>query len=107
MLLVIYRPSIRLIVQHLNSFRSTLALRQNKVLFLSYNIVRFSASDPTDPKDFGPPGSVSRTNPLLCKKVGKTLISTGFGLLYDLKTDANVPSKSNKQKNFASVLEGH
>ncbi len=70
-------------------------------------------SDP-DPYVFGPPGSGSgssshrygsRIRILLSssKIVGKTLITTVLWLLFDvlsLKNDVNVPSKSNKQKNF-------
>jgi hypothetical protein len=70
--------------------------------------------DPPDPHFFGPPGSGSG---YISQRYGsgsfyhsaqivrKTLISTVLGLLFDflpLKTDVNVPSKSNMQKNCFS-----
>ncbi len=65
---------------------------------------------PPDPYVFGPPGSVPVHHYLYgsgsfnhqAKIVRKTLISTVFLLLYDflsLKSDLNVPSKSNKKNN--------
>ncbi len=54
---------------------------------------------------FGPPGSESGSESFChhAKIVRKTLIPTVSRLLFDflsLKNDVNVPSKSNKQKNF-------
>ncbi len=72
--------------------------------------------DSSDPNVCGPPGSrsgsiserhgagsVSGSFYHLAKIVRKTLIPTVLLLLFDFlsfKNDANVPSKSNKQKNF-------
>jgi hypothetical protein len=68
--------------------------------------------DPSDPYVFGPPGSGagpssqrygSRSFYHQAKIVRKTLIPTVLWLLFDflsLKNDVNVPSKSNRQKNF-------
>jgi hypothetical protein len=53
---------------------------------------------------FGPPGSGSLYHH--AKIVKKTLIPTVLWLLYDflsLKNDVNIPSKSNKQKNFRNT----
>ncbi len=69
-----------------------------------------SVPDPSDPHVFGPPGSGSFSQRYgsgyfhhPAKIVSKTLIPTVFWLSFDflsLKNDVNVPSKSNKQKNF-------
>jgi hypothetical protein len=68
--------------------------------------------DPPDPCVFRPPGSGFGTSSLwygsgsFChqaKIVRKTLIPNTLGLLFDflsLKTDVNIPSKSNKKKTF-------
>ncbi len=74
--------------------------------------------DPPDPHFFGPPGcgsisqrygsgSGSESFYQQAKKVRKTLIPTVSLLLLDflsLKNDANVPAKSNKQKNLFKKL---
>ncbi len=72
--------------------------------------------DPSDPYVFGPPGSGSGSISQRygsgygsgffyhqAKIVRKPLIPTSLWRLFDLlslKNDVNVPSKSNKQKNF-------
>jgi hypothetical protein len=69
---------------------------------------RVTDPDPSDPHAFGPPGSGS-----ICQRSGsvyhqakivrKTPIPNVLWLLWDIlsmKDDLNVPSKSNKQKNF-------
>ncbi len=74
--------------------------------------ISVAEQDPSDPYVFGPPGSGSGS---ISQKYGsgsfyhqakivrKTLIPTALCLLFDflsLKNYGNVPSKSNKQKNF-------
>jgi hypothetical protein len=72
--------------------------------------------DPSDPFDFGPPGSGSisqrhgsRSESFhhQAKIVRKTLIPTALLLLFDflsLKNDVNVPPKSNMKKNFFFIF---
>jgi hypothetical protein len=70
--------------------------------FILHRTPSVSVPDPDpDPYVFGPPGSGSFYQQ--AEIVRKTLISTGLLLLLDsssFKNDVNVPSKSNKQKNF-------
>ena len=54
--------------------------------------------DTPDPHVFGPPGSGSFYHQ--AKIARKTLIPIVLWLLLDFEKDVNVPSKSNKQKNF-------
>ncbi len=86
-------------------------------------LVGISVPDPNqDPHVFGPPGSESISKRYgsrsgsgsgsgsfyhQAKILRKTLIPTVLWLLLDflsLKNDVNVPSKSNKQKNFLEII---
>jgi hypothetical protein len=60
-----------------------------------------------DPYVFRPPGSGSGSFYQQAEIVRKTLIPTGLLLLLDsssLKNYVNIPSKSNKQKNFLKIV---
>jgi hypothetical protein len=76
--------------------------------FILHQTPSVSVPDPDlnpdpDPYVFGPPGSGSGSFYQQAEIARKTLIPTGLLLLLDsssLKNDANVPSKSNNQRNL-------
>ncbi len=103
--------------QHLRGYLPSLAVllstRHWKVGPSKVSMVKTSVPDP-DPQVYGPPGSGSISQRYgsgsgsfyhQAKIVWKTLIPTVLWLLLDflsLKNYVNVPSKSNKQRNFFS-----